>query len=263
MLIAISISMIRPAERRKHRADLEQVVVAAALAARAVHPQWSSRHWSKKKTGVSGFRLSVQQEHGNRSRSPRVSVTRFPVCILKVATAFVADKFWCLCKPQRSGNLAVAQGQVKMPNANHPVEHWQRKTGGRKSTRYPSEQSRAARARPRRRRQRVRSRNSRAFSGVLGLRQVSPGQLISAGTIITTLDESPNQSGFSLPEVQLARLKTGLLRSTKRFLSRSVFNGRVISVDSRSLWPAVRLPLRRKSIIPTTHFVRVCCWKSM
>lgn len=73
------------------------------------------------------------------------------------------------------------------------------------------------------------------FSGVLGLRQVSPGQLVSAGTIITTLDDvSKIKVDFSLPEVQLAKLKTGLaIEARSDAYPDRVFNGRVISVDSR------------------------------
>ena len=73
------------------------------------------------------------------------------------------------------------------------------------------------------------------FSGVLGLRQVSPGQLVSAGTIITTLDDvSKIKVDFSLPEVQLAKLKTGLaIEARSDAYPDRVFTGRVISVDSR------------------------------
>lgn len=73
------------------------------------------------------------------------------------------------------------------------------------------------------------------FSGVLGLRQVSPGQLVSAGTIITTLDDvSKIKVDFSLPEVQLAKLKTGLaIEARSDAFPDRVFTGRVISVDSR------------------------------
>jgi len=73
------------------------------------------------------------------------------------------------------------------------------------------------------------------FSGVLGLRQVSPGQLISAGTVITTLDDvSKIKVDFSLPEVQMASLKTNLaIEARSDAYPGKVFTGRVISVDSR------------------------------
>ncbi len=73
------------------------------------------------------------------------------------------------------------------------------------------------------------------FSGVLGLRQISPGQLVSAGTVITTLDDvSKIKVDFSLPEVQLAKLKVNLaIEARSDAFPNQVFTGRVISVDSR------------------------------
>lgn len=73
------------------------------------------------------------------------------------------------------------------------------------------------------------------FSGVLGLRQVSPGQLISTGTVITTLDDvSKIKVDFSLPEVQMASLKVNLaIEARSDAYPDQIFTGRVISVDSR------------------------------
>jgi membrane fusion protein, multidrug efflux system len=73
------------------------------------------------------------------------------------------------------------------------------------------------------------------FSGVLGLRQVSPGQLVTAGTVITTLDDvSKIKVDFSLPEVQVAILKTNLaIEARSDAYPNRIFTGRVISVDSR------------------------------
>jgi membrane fusion protein, multidrug efflux system len=73
------------------------------------------------------------------------------------------------------------------------------------------------------------------FSGVLGLRQISPGQLINAGTIITTLDDvSKIKVDFSLPEVQMAILKNNLaIEARSDAYPNQVFSGRVLSVDSR------------------------------
>lgn len=48
------------------------------------------------------------------------------------------------------------------------------------------------------------------FSGVLGFRQVSPGTLVSANTVITTLDDvSTIIVDFSVPEAFLANLRVG------------------------------------------------------
>jgi membrane fusion protein, multidrug efflux system len=73
------------------------------------------------------------------------------------------------------------------------------------------------------------------FSGVLGLRQVSPGQLVNAGTVMTTLDDvSKIKVDFSLPEVQMAVLKNRLMIEARSdAYPKQIFSGRVISVDSR------------------------------
>lgn len=83
------------------------------------------------------------------------------------------------------------------------------------------------------------------FSGVLGLRQVSPGALVTPGTPIATLDDiSRVYVDFPLPESQLSRIDTG-----QRVAARAVaypeqrFEGTVQTVDAR--------------IDPTTRAVQV------
>ena len=73
------------------------------------------------------------------------------------------------------------------------------------------------------------------FSGVLGLREVSPGQLLGPGTTITTLDAIDTmQVDFSVPEVHLAKLREGLVVEARSDAWRGeVFRGQVLSVDSR------------------------------
>lgn len=73
------------------------------------------------------------------------------------------------------------------------------------------------------------------FAGVLGLREVSPGQLLGPGTTITTLDAIDTmQVDFSVPEVHLAKLKEGLVVEARSDAWRGeVFRGQVLSVDSR------------------------------
>jgi len=73
------------------------------------------------------------------------------------------------------------------------------------------------------------------FAGVLGLREVSPGQLLQPGTPITTLDAVDTMEvDFAIPEVQLRRIAAG-----QRVEARSdawpgeAFRGSVISVDTR------------------------------
>jgi membrane fusion protein (multidrug efflux system) len=73
------------------------------------------------------------------------------------------------------------------------------------------------------------------FAGVLGLREVSTGQLLGPGTTITTLDAIDTmQVDFSVPEVHLAKLKDGLVVEARSDAWRGeVFFGRILSVDSR------------------------------
>lgn len=73
------------------------------------------------------------------------------------------------------------------------------------------------------------------FAGVLGLREVSPGQLLGPGTVITTLDAVDTmQVDFAVPEVRLSKLREGLVVQARSDAWRGeVFTGRVISVDSR------------------------------
>jgi len=79
------------------------------------------------------------------------------------------------------------------------------------------------------------------FSGVLGLRQVSPGALVTPGTPIATLDDiSRVYVDFPLPESQLSRVGPG-----QRVDARAVaypeqrFEGTVQTVDAR-IDPATR-----------------------
>lgn len=83
---------------------------------------------------------------------------------------------------------------------------------------------------------RLRDRIIRApFDGVLGLRQVSPGTLVTPGTAITTLDDTVMMKlDFGVPSVHL-----GVLREGQQVEARSpafpnrVFTGEIVSVDSR------------------------------
>lgn len=73
------------------------------------------------------------------------------------------------------------------------------------------------------------------FAGVLGLREVSPGQLLGPGTTITTLDAIDTmQVDFAVPEVHLAKLREGLVVEARSDAwTGEVFRGQVLSVDSR------------------------------
>lgn len=83
---------------------------------------------------------------------------------------------------------------------------------------------------------RLRDRFIRApFDGVLGLRQVSPGALVSPGTVITTLDDtSIIKLDFSLPAVHLRALENSrLVEASSPALGDSLLQGSVTSLDSR------------------------------
>ena len=73
------------------------------------------------------------------------------------------------------------------------------------------------------------------FAGVLGIRRVSPGSLVSPGDVITTLDDlSVVKVDFTVPEALLSDVAIGQsvqVRCTPRPDER--FEGRVTSIDSR------------------------------
>jgi membrane fusion protein (multidrug efflux system) len=100
----------------------------------------------------------------------------------------------------------------------------------------------AARARMAQVRAQIADRTIRApFEGVLGLRQVSPGSLVSPGTVITTLDDlSRVYVDFPMPETQLAQVGPGqaVEGSAAAYPGRS-FEGTVATVDAR-VDPATR-----------------------
>ncbi len=73
------------------------------------------------------------------------------------------------------------------------------------------------------------------FDGVLGLRLVSPGSLVTPGTVITTLDDvSRIKLDFSVPERDLSALSIGqAVVSTSDAFPGEQFRGLVTSVGSR------------------------------
>lgn len=73
------------------------------------------------------------------------------------------------------------------------------------------------------------------FDGVLGLRQVSPGELLKPGDPIVTLDDvSVIKLDFAVPEAFLASLKVGLLvKARSAAWADQEFEGSVRSIDSR------------------------------
>lgn len=87
------------------------------------------------------------------------------------------------------------------------------------------------------------------FSGVLGLRQVSLGALVTPGTVITTLDDiSSIRFDFPIAEVHLAALTPGheIIAHSVAFPDHE-FHGTVSSLDSR-VDPITRAVLVRAEI---------------
>lgn len=73
------------------------------------------------------------------------------------------------------------------------------------------------------------------FSGVLGLRQVSEGAYLTAGTVLTTLDDlNLIRLEFSVAEYYLAQLKPGMaVNSSSVAYPGKVFTGQIKAIDTR------------------------------
>ncbi len=73
------------------------------------------------------------------------------------------------------------------------------------------------------------------FAGVLGMRQVSPGALVTPGTVITTLDDIARvYVDFPVPESQLAGVGTGqAVAGTTSTHGERTFEGAISSIDPR------------------------------
>jgi len=100
----------------------------------------------------------------------------------------------------------------------------------------------AARARVAQMRAEIGDRTIRApFAGVLGLRQVSPGSLVTPGTPIATLDDTARVFvDFPVPETMLANVAVGQsLGATSAAYPGRKFDGLVSTIDAR-VDPATR-----------------------
>ena len=73
------------------------------------------------------------------------------------------------------------------------------------------------------------------FSGVMGLREVSVGALVSPGDVITTLnDDTKMKLDFTVPAIYLRNLSTGLsIVAKSRDLGGKKFHGEVVSIDNQ------------------------------
>jgi membrane fusion protein (multidrug efflux system) len=73
------------------------------------------------------------------------------------------------------------------------------------------------------------------FDGVVGLRNVSVGSLLTPGTVVAILhDDSTMKLDFSVPETLLGRLEVGLpVTARTRAFSEHDFNGEISSIDNQ------------------------------
>lgn len=72
------------------------------------------------------------------------------------------------------------------------------------------------------------------FDGVVGLRNISAGTLVTPGTQLTTLDDdSVMKLDISIPAVFLEAVKPGLVVTAKTRERSGEFSGRVTAIDSR------------------------------
>ena len=95
------------------------------------------------------------------------------------------------------------------------------------------------------------------FAGVLGMRQVSPGTLVTPGTAIATLDDTARVFvDFPVPELRLADLAAGqrLTGRTDAYADRT-FDGVVSTVDAR-VDPTTRAITVRGDFINTDRTLR-------
>ncbi len=73
------------------------------------------------------------------------------------------------------------------------------------------------------------------FSGTVGLRRISPGDLVGPTTVIATLDDTSTiRLEFAIPEILLANLTVGEQVSARSVVfNQRVFTGAISSIDSR------------------------------
>lgn len=96
------------------------------------------------------------------------------------------------------------------------------------------------------------------FAGTVGLRHVSPGDLVGPETMITTLDDTDSiKLEFTIPEAYLSSLETGMtIEAASAVYPDRSFSGTVTSVDSRvdtttrSLTVIARIPNNENLLKP-------------
>ncbi|HNQ91298.1 MAG TPA: efflux RND transporter periplasmic adaptor subunit [Alphaproteobacteria bacterium] len=95
------------------------------------------------------------------------------------------------------------------------------------------------------------------FDGVVGLRHVSVGDLVSPGTLITTIDDiDPVKVDFAVPETYLSAIKAGLtVKARTAAYQDKDFEGTIYAVDSR-VDPDTRSISARATIPNGDHLLR-------
>lgn len=93
------------------------------------------------------------------------------------------------------------------------------------------------------------------FGGVVGLRDISVGALVSPGDVITTLDDdSQMKLDFSVPAVYLQSIMVGLpVKASARAYEGQPFEGTITSIDSR-IDPVTRA-FQVRAILPNPDFL--------
>lgn len=95
------------------------------------------------------------------------------------------------------------------------------------------------------------------FAGVLGIRQVSEGSLVTPSTVIATLDDIERMHvDFQVPEAELASLSQGdKVSATSVAYPGRTFEGEVATIDTR-VDPGTRAVTVRADFINTDHALR-------
>ncbi len=95
------------------------------------------------------------------------------------------------------------------------------------------------------------------FDGVLGLRQVSVGALVTPGTVITTIDDiTPILLDFSVPERFLSALAVGqAIRARAAAFPDRLFTGRILAISAR-VDPVTRAVTVRAELPNTDQLLR-------
>lgn len=92
------------------------------------------------------------------------------------------------------------------------------------------------------------------FSGIVGIRQVSEGALVTPGQVVTTIDDlSQIKLDFSIPEKYLGQVAIGQpVRATSIAYPGVVFEGRIYALGTR-VDPATRA-FQLRALIPNDQF---------